>query len=496
MKKKLSLIVAMILVLSTIFSMTAFAASYPSLSSSSYCEFTAAKSISVWRNSSCTTRGTSNPAKSYNASISQNDVCYIYSINSSYAQINYPTSSGRKTGYIKTSDLLGSSVNPSSSFTASSKVTTLKYKNGAESGYYASGDKVYKISGANYNVMYTAKSGNRAYKLAYANTTSTSTSTTQTATVTYCSHVQDIGWMGWQTNGATSGTTGRNLRVEAFQMKLSGVSGNISYRAHVQDIGWMSSVSNGATAGTTGKCLRIEAFQVTLSGAVANSYDVVYRAHVQDIGWMDWVSNGQIAGTTGRSLKIEAIQIKLVKKGSTSSSASTTASSSTWQCPMKNAYCTWSNKTDMSWSGYYYRGNNRTDHLGIDIYGTNGTVYAAASGTVVACSSSNSGANGRYIIIQHTLNGKTIYSFYAHLASLNVSKGSTVSTSTKIGVAGGSGNGKNDNYGTHLHFAIVDTLWSNGGYYGYATSFTGNKKYYDGVTYYNPIYIISNNNLP
>lgn len=182
-----------------------------------------------------------------------------------------------------------------------------------------------------------------------------------------------------------------------------------------------------------------------------------------------------------------------VLKGSSSSSS---ASSSAWQFPMKNAYCTWSTKTNMSWSGYNYRGNSRTDHLGIDIYGTNGAVYAASAGKVVACSSSASGANGRYVIIQHNLNGKTVYSFYAHLASVNVSKGNQVTTSTKIGTAGGSGYGSNKYYGTHLHFAIVDTLWSGGGYYGYAPSFSGNKKYYEGVTYYNPVYVINNNRLP
>ena len=169
-----------------------------------------------------------------------------------------------------------------------------------------------------------------------------------------------------------------------------------------------------------------------------------------------------------------------------------------FQYPMKNAYCTWSTKTDMSWSGRNYSSSrpDRPDHVGIDIYGTNGTVYAAANGKVVACSSSNSGANGRYVVIEHTLGGKKIYSFYAHLASLNVSKGSTVTTSTKIGTAGGSGYGKNNAYGTHLHFAITDTLMSNGNYVGYSSTFSGNKKTHNGITFYNPVYVITYNKLP
>ena len=159
MKKKLSVIMALVLCLSALFSINVFAADWPSLSSSSYCEFAAAKQINVYKDSACKTRGTSDPAKAYNAYISKNDVCYIYKITSSYAQVNYPTSSGRKTGYIKTKDLLGGNITPSNKNTSSEKVTTYKYNGGGETGYIAKNDTVYSISSSTYNVMYTAKSG-------------------------------------------------------------------------------------------------------------------------------------------------------------------------------------------------------------------------------------------------------------------------------------------------------------------------------------------------
>ncbi len=168
MKRKTITFIAVAAILVAILSVAAAAASFPNLSSSSYCEFSAAGQINVYKNSSCTTRGTSNPSSSYNAYIAKNDVCHIYKINSSYAQVSYPTSSGRKTGYIKTADLLGASVNPNNALIAGGKVTTYKYKGGSTTGYYESGDTVYNIGGKNYNVMYTAKSGKRAYKLAYA----------------------------------------------------------------------------------------------------------------------------------------------------------------------------------------------------------------------------------------------------------------------------------------------------------------------------------------
>jgi murein DD-endopeptidase MepM/ murein hydrolase activator NlpD len=182
---------------------------------------------------------------------------------------------------------------------------------------------------------------------------------------------------------------------------------------------------------------------------------------------------------------------------STTKTTTKVVSNGDWVAPMKNMYCTWRTPgNNMSWSTYTSNSSGRNYHLGIDVYGTSGNVYSTFKGTVVACSSSTSGANGRYIIIRHTIDGKTVYSFYAHLSSVNVSKGQNVSAGQYIGKAGGSGYGKNNAYGTHLHFAIVDTLWSNGSYYGYATRFSGNKYKYQGVTYYNPCYVINQNRLP
>ncbi len=95
MKKKISIIMALVLMLSTILSINVFAASDT---------FIATAQINVYRNSNCKTRGTSNPAKSYNAYISKGDDVNIQKLTSTYAKVDYPTSSGRKTGYIKRSD--------------------------------------------------------------------------------------------------------------------------------------------------------------------------------------------------------------------------------------------------------------------------------------------------------------------------------------------------------------------------------------------------------
>lgn len=170
-------VLAMILVvmsMTAIFAATASAApSWPSVSASSYCEFTANKTIYAYRNSSCTTRGTASPAKSYNAYIASGDVCRIIEFNGSWIKLQYPTSSGYKTAFIRRSDLLGVSA-PSDSVISNGKVTTYKSAGGGSYGYVAKGDRVFACgtSGSFTAVIYEARSGSRAYKLGYVYTSS------------------------------------------------------------------------------------------------------------------------------------------------------------------------------------------------------------------------------------------------------------------------------------------------------------------------------------
>lgn len=91
-------------------------------------------------------------------------------------------------------------------------------------------------------------------------------------------------------------------------------TGGISWRGQVQNIGWQPWTSSGEI-GTIGKALRLEAFELKLTGDLANHYTIRYRAHVQNIGWQAWKTDGQTAGTVGQSLRVEAVEITLVPKG-------------------------------------------------------------------------------------------------------------------------------------------------------------------------------------
>ena len=134
-------------------------------------------------------------------------------------------------------------------------------------------------------------------------------------TVSYKTHVQDIGWMDYVCNGATSGTSGQSKRMEAIQIKLQNMVGGIEYRTHVQDYGWMNWVSDNALSGTSGESKRLEAIEIRLTGEAADNYDIYYRVHAQNFGWMGWAKNGESAGTAGYSYRLEAVEIVLVPKG-------------------------------------------------------------------------------------------------------------------------------------------------------------------------------------
>ena len=138
----------------------------------------------------------------------------------------------------------------------------------------------------------------------------------QEASLTYSTHVADIGWQKEVTDGSMAGTTGRNLSVEAFRIKVSdsSVSGSVEYKAHVRNIGWQEWVKDGEDAGTTGRALPIEALQIRLTGELAEKYDIYYRVHVQNFGWLGWAKNEEIAGTTGWAYHVEAVEACLIEK--------------------------------------------------------------------------------------------------------------------------------------------------------------------------------------
>ncbi|MBT2364547.1 peptidoglycan DD-metalloendopeptidase family protein [Streptomyces sp. ISL-10] len=124
------------------------------------------------------------------------------------------------------------------------------------------------------------------------------------------------------------------------------------------------------------------------------------------------------------------------KKASTEKAA--TPASSGWTAPVGGGISTPYRASGAMWSSGY--------HTGVDFIAGSGTsVKSVGPGTVV--SAGWSGSYGNEVVIQH---GDGTYSQYAHLSSLSVSSGQSVSGGEQIGLSGSTGNST----GPHLHFEI------------------------------------------
>ncbi|MFE7749177.1 peptidoglycan DD-metalloendopeptidase family protein [Streptomyces sp. NPDC057428] len=126
-------------------------------------------------------------------------------------------------------------------------------------------------------------------------------------------------------------------------------------------------------------------------------------------------------------------------KAATADSGASQSNASGWSAPVENPTVTTQyHVAGASWSSGY--------HTGSDFQAASGTsVRSIGPGTVV--SAGWGGAYGNEIVIQHS---DGMYSQYAHLSSLEVSAGQTVTGGQEIGLSGSTGNST----GPHLHFEV------------------------------------------
>lgn len=125
-----------------------FASTWPSVSNTKYVK--------------CFTISTGNNTPAYSSSslktkigtIYGTDELYVYSINDSWAYVSFPTSKGRKYGYISTSVITKNNKSHSSG-NATAKITTYKRAGSISYGYVSAGDYVMKIAeSGNYSQIF------------------------------------------------------------------------------------------------------------------------------------------------------------------------------------------------------------------------------------------------------------------------------------------------------------------------------------------------------
>jgi hypothetical protein len=186
MKRVMALLLTVVMMLGSIVPVQA---ACPSLSDSKYMKtvvLSTGNNTRVYTDSSLTLRGTSKPYKIYSSAIYAYDEIYVYSMNDVYCYISYPTSSGRRYGYIKTSDITANNYSKDA-VTSTGTFTTYKKAGSTKYGYVENGDTVYTIasSGSWKQIIYNVGSkwkmawcSNSNYnKYLQGSSTSTGTST-------------------------------------------------------------------------------------------------------------------------------------------------------------------------------------------------------------------------------------------------------------------------------------------------------------------------------
>jgi peptidoglycan LD-endopeptidase LytH len=130
-------------------------------------------------------------------------------------------------------------------------------------------------------------------------------------------------------------------------------------------------------------------------------------------------------------------------------------------------------------------------HLGVDIWGNAGTpVYSPLAGMVHSFKDNdNFGDYGPTIILEHNIDGLTVFSLFGHLSRENLqglSVGMHIQTSQKIGTLGPIE--ENGNWPPHLHFQLMFDMEGNWGDYPGACRFAEKGKYLKNIV--NPQWVL------
>lgn len=181
------------------------------------------------------------------------------------------------------------------------------------------------------------------------------------------------------------------------------------------------------------------------SGDTLSSIARQYSANQSDIAAFNGISDENlkigdkiiVPGGERAAVKAKESTKKPTAKGSSASAATRSSggsgSSGMFRHPVPGALLT---QNIHGWNG-------------VDFGAPSGTaVYAAAGGTVtVAKSGGYNGGYGSYVVISH---GNGVQTLYAHLSSVSLSAGDTVSAGDRVGAVGNSG----ISTGFHLHFEV------------------------------------------
>ncbi len=515
MKRKIMMLISIILL---VMASTAIAAIPGDVSEGKYIKayVRGTQNVAAFKDSSLRTRGNSLRAP-YNAAVYPSDEIRIYQMNGSVAYIGYIAGSKWAKAYIPTSAItLNNSSRDGQKFSSGvGRGNVFARPNGTVYSGSAidAGDTVWKLAEENgyTQVVYPAGS---VYKMAWIRTSDYNSRVSRVAPVPQSNQGSNVvrtlpnGWYQispthdlrhvLDINGASS-DSGANLMMytphggnnQKFYLQNRG-DGWFSLKVGYCD-NYITADGNYAGANLSSRPWNGSNNQLfKLVDGGGGSYHVIAKVN-QNLNF-DCAGGGKSDATNVQLWTKENNSAHHKWKFTNTSAPSTPVPTpalvpvtTKFRYPLNNIYV-----CGNDWMTKYSKRPSRPYHAGIDVKSSSGdkTVYATADGTVAA--SGWNSANGNFVILQHVLNGKTIYSFYCHMSKRSVSKGNSVKCGMPIGIIGNTGSAS---AGEHLHFAFVDRLMTSGGYWGYVTS-TGKAVTYQGYTFYSPAFVIDNQRLP
>ena len=197
-------------------------------------------------------------------------------------------------------------------------------------------------------------------------------------------------------------------------------------------------------------------------------------------------AGSELGSSTGHSVTVTATN----KTGSASVSLEEVKVTMAFVNPLKAVN---GGKTNIVTQGFGSNAYNKNkDHLGVDYSGAASNVVAICDGKVVDIYKGNGYGYGETVILQHKINGKTVYSLYGHMKknSTKLKIGDVVMAGEILGRMGSTGTSTGD----HTHVAIFTGAFKAGetvpaGYY--SGNFSSGKSITVGkITYYSAVEFI------
>ncbi len=240
----------------------------------------------------------------------------------------------------------------------------------------------------------------------------------------------------------------KNDAISIYEVKEGDTLSQIAdmFGVSVNTIKWANNLENGSYPGQSLVILPISGIKHTVkSGGTIADIAKKYNADAKEIALFNGLSiESQLA--VGDELIVPNVDLAQAEPKKTTTSKATAKATAA-----KSAPSTASGSSD--WmikpvSGVRTQGIH--GYNGIDIAAPVGTpMYAAAAGSVIIANSGGgwNGGYGNYVVIKHANGAQTLY---AHMNSVAVTVGETVSQGTNIGTVGNTGKST----GAHLHFEV------------------------------------------